>query len=277
MVDEAESEKEMEPASWTLAMFEHDRDGEEKESDRDLTKSWTGKLGLFHFVTPTTCLSSSTMSTFKVPKTKQEQKPRDSKILPGDQVLLRLPNGEVKNVKVEKNACVRKLCVWGDIFLTNTHRNISIGKFGSFYANELVDQPYGLTYEISEKKLKHLPPRTIEEVGTTPRSLLANTLSFQIHRGHWCYQRTYKWRRICTTVDCTRNPSVKTIWGSCHCEFSPLVWLFYFSLQWPDFSLDVRISSKNKLSNMQTTPWKQNTAKINIRSVKKPSTQETRP
>jgi len=45
-------------------------------------------------------------------------------------------------------------------------RTVAIGKFGSFHANELIGQPYGLTYEIVEKKLKHLPPRTLEEVGT---------------------------------------------------------------------------------------------------------------
>ena len=45
-------------------------------------------------------------------------------------------------------------------------RTVTIGKFGSFYANELIAQPYGLTYEIAEKKLKYLPPQTLEEIGT---------------------------------------------------------------------------------------------------------------
>ena len=44
-------------------------------------------------------------------------------------------------------------------------RNVIIGKFGSFLANELIGQPYGLTYEIVDKKLKYLPARTLEEVG----------------------------------------------------------------------------------------------------------------
>jgi tRNA (adenine-N(1)-)-methyltransferase non-catalytic subunit len=32
-------------------------------------------------------------------------------------------------------------------------------------ANELIGQPYGLTYEIVDKKLEYLPPRTLEDVG----------------------------------------------------------------------------------------------------------------
>lgn len=50
-------------------------------------------------------------------------------------------------------------------------RTVTIGKFGSFHGNELIGQPYGLTYEIAEKKLKYLPPQTLEEIGTRdPRS-----------------------------------------------------------------------------------------------------------
>ncbi|KAF8971709.1 Gcd10p family-domain-containing protein [Flammula alnicola] len=87
------------------------------------------------------------MSTFKL--SKSEQKSRDPGIQSGDLVLVRLPNGDVKSVKVEKNMTV------------------VIGKFGSFYANELIGQPYGLTYEIEDKRLKYLPPRTLEEVEDT--------------------------------------------------------------------------------------------------------------
>lgn len=55
-------------------------------------------------------------------------------------------------------------------YLTRTHRETAsrtanLGKFGSFYANELVGQPFGLTYEIADKKLKAVPPRTLQEVG----------------------------------------------------------------------------------------------------------------
>lgn len=44
-------------------------------------------------------------------------------------------------------------------------RSITLGKAGSFFANELVGEPYGLTYEIVDKKLTRIPPKTIQEVG----------------------------------------------------------------------------------------------------------------
>ncbi|KAF8808114.1 Gcd10p-domain-containing protein [Phlegmacium glaucopus] len=87
------------------------------------------------------------MSTIKVAP--REQKSRDSGIQSGDLVLFRLPKGDFKSVKIEKNM------------------NVVIGKFGSFLANELIGQPYGLTYEIEDKKLKYLPPRTLDEVEDT--------------------------------------------------------------------------------------------------------------
>ncbi|KAH6917041.1 Gcd10p family-domain-containing protein [Coprinopsis sp. MPI-PUGE-AT-0042] len=70
----------------------------------------------------------------------------------GNTVLLRLPNGNVTSVKVEKDTTV------------------NIGKFGAFHANELIGQPFGLNHEIVSKKLKLLPPKTwqeIEETGAT--------------------------------------------------------------------------------------------------------------
>ncbi|KAG5647727.1 hypothetical protein DXG03_008450 [Asterophora parasitica] len=74
---------------------------------------------------------------------------RDSTVQSGDLVLLRIPNGDIKGVKVEKDTTV------------------TIGRLGSFYANELIDQPYGLTYEMVDKRLKVVPPRTIQEVEDT--------------------------------------------------------------------------------------------------------------
>ena len=44
-------------------------------------------------------------------------------------------------------------------------RTISLGKQGSFYADELISQPYGLTYEIVEKRLNVIPPCVFQEVG----------------------------------------------------------------------------------------------------------------
>lgn len=67
----------------------------------------------------------------------------------GHTVLLRLPSGETKGFKVEKDA------------------TISIGRVGSFRANELIGHPYGLTYEIRGKELAVQPPRTLQEVEET--------------------------------------------------------------------------------------------------------------
>jgi len=95
---------------------------------------------------------------------KVEQKSRDPGIQSGDLVLLRLPKGDIKSVKVDKNTCAHSTLHFRqrDEF---EPRTVTIGKFGSFYANELIGQPYGLTYEIAEKKLKYLPPQTLEEIG----------------------------------------------------------------------------------------------------------------
>jgi tRNA (adenine-N(1)-)-methyltransferase non-catalytic subunit len=70
-------------------------------------------------------------------------------IQPGHTVLLRLPSGETKGFKVEQDATV------------------SIGRVGSFRANELIGHPYGLTYEIRGKELTVQPPRTLQEVEET--------------------------------------------------------------------------------------------------------------
>ncbi|KAN0100372.1 Gcd10p family domain containing protein [Tylopilus felleus] len=64
-------------------------------------------------------------------------------------VLFRLPNGEVRSIKVEKDSIV------------------SLGRVGSFPANELIGKPYGFAYEIYEKKLKRLPPPTMDEIEET--------------------------------------------------------------------------------------------------------------
>jgi Gcd10p family len=46
-------------------------------------------------------------------------------------------------------------------------RTITLGRVGSFSANDLIGQPYGLAYEIVDKRLKVMPPRTLQEIGTT--------------------------------------------------------------------------------------------------------------
>ncbi|RXW22686.1 hypothetical protein EST38_g3160 [Candolleomyces aberdarensis] len=72
-----------------------------------------------------------------------------SAIQQGHSVLIRLPNGDVKQIKVDKNITA------------------AIPKFGSFYCNDLIGQPYGLTYEIVGKNLKLLPPKGLQEVEDT--------------------------------------------------------------------------------------------------------------
>jgi tRNA (adenine-N(1)-)-methyltransferase non-catalytic subunit len=42
---------------------------------------------------------------------------------------------------------------------------INLGKFGSFLADALVGQPYGLTYEIANKTISVIPPLVVEELG----------------------------------------------------------------------------------------------------------------
>ncbi|RDB29668.1 tRNA (adenine(58)-N(1))-methyltransferase non-catalytic subunit TRM6 [Hypsizygus marmoreus] len=74
---------------------------------------------------------------------------RAPNIQPGDMVLLKLPNGDIKGVKLEKDSTV------------------SVGRLGYFYANELIGEPCGLTYEMVDKKLKIMPPRTLQEVEDT--------------------------------------------------------------------------------------------------------------
>ncbi|CAK5264273.1 unnamed protein product [Mycena citricolor] len=74
---------------------------------------------------------------------------RTSVIKSGATLLLRLPNGEAKAIKVEQNATV------------------SLGKVGAFPANELIGQPFGRTYDIIDKKLKVLPPRVMADIEDT--------------------------------------------------------------------------------------------------------------
>ncbi|KAI0778806.1 Gcd10p-domain-containing protein [Trametes elegans] len=74
---------------------------------------------------------------------------RDDTIQAGNTVLIKIPSGDIRSIKLEKDGTV------------------NLGKFGSFYANELVGQPFGLTYEIVDKKLKVLPPRPMQEVEDT--------------------------------------------------------------------------------------------------------------
>ncbi|KAF9454191.1 Gcd10p-domain-containing protein [Macrolepiota fuliginosa MF-IS2] len=74
---------------------------------------------------------------------------RDAVIQVGDSVLIQLTSGDIRSVKLDPNSTA------------------TINKFGSFHANELIGQSYGITYEIQGKKLRALPPRTLQEVEDT--------------------------------------------------------------------------------------------------------------
>lgn len=73
----------------------------------------------------------------------------DQTIQAGHTILLKLPSGDIRPHKLEKDTTV------------------NLGKFGSFHANDLIGQPYGLTYDIVDKSLKVVPPRPIQEVEDT--------------------------------------------------------------------------------------------------------------
>ncbi len=42
---------------------------------------------------------------------------------------------------------------------------VNLGKFGSFPADALVNQPYGLSYEVVNKTISVIPPPAVEELG----------------------------------------------------------------------------------------------------------------
>lgn len=88
-------------------------------------------------------------------------------IQPGHNVLIRLPSGDIRSVKLDKDSCVLSphCCLPRAYILCST---IHLGKFGSFFSNDLISQPYGLTYDIVNKTLKVVPPRAIQEVGRRP-------------------------------------------------------------------------------------------------------------
>ncbi|KAF8481320.1 Gcd10p-domain-containing protein, partial [Russula ochroleuca] len=67
----------------------------------------------------------------------------------GDTILLRLPTGDIKSCKLEADSMV------------------NLGKFGSFLADELVSQPYGLTYEVVNKTISVIPPPAVQELEDT--------------------------------------------------------------------------------------------------------------
>lgn len=74
-------------------------------------------------------------------------------IRPGDNLLLRLPNGELKLVKIAE----------GD-----GRGDVKLGKYGIFRSEYMLGHPFGLSYEIVEKKaLKTVAQKSIEDIEET--------------------------------------------------------------------------------------------------------------
>lgn len=92
---------------------------------------------------------------------------REETIQIGNTILLKLPSGDIKTLKLEKDSCDLRL-PHSFAHAQRMNSTVNLGKFGLFYSNELVGQPYGLTYDIVDKKLKVIPPRTLQEVGMHP-------------------------------------------------------------------------------------------------------------
>ncbi|KAB5591871.1 TRNA (adenine(58)-N(1))-methyltransferase non-catalytic subunit TRM6 [Ceratobasidium theobromae] len=74
-------------------------------------------------------------------------------IRPGDNVLLSLPNNDVKLIKIPDG---------------NGKGDVKLGKYGIFRSEHLLGHPFGLSYELEDKKaLKVVPPKTIGEIEET--------------------------------------------------------------------------------------------------------------
>ncbi|KAJ7654815.1 Gcd10p family-domain-containing protein [Mycena rosella] len=89
------------------------------------------------------------MSASAPPPPSPQVDTREQTVQSGNTILLRLPNGDTKAVKTDKDS------------------TISLGRLGVFHANDLLNEPFGRTYDIVDKKLKLVPPRTLAEVEDT--------------------------------------------------------------------------------------------------------------
>lgn len=88
----------------------------------------------------------------------------DGLIHVGDTVLLRLPTGDIRSIKLDADSYVTFRIV-PLIKEYPQNRTVNLGKFGSFPADALVNQPYGLTYEVVNKTIGVIPPPAVEELG----------------------------------------------------------------------------------------------------------------
>ncbi|KAG8731866.1 tRNA (adenine(58)-N(1))-methyltransferase non-catalytic subunit trm6 [Ceratobasidium sp. 423] len=74
-------------------------------------------------------------------------------IRPGDNVILQLPNGELKLIKIPDG---------------EGKGDIKLGKYGLFRSEQLLGHPFGLSYEIVDKKeLKLVPHKVIDDIEET--------------------------------------------------------------------------------------------------------------
>ena len=145
-------------------------------------------------------------------------------------------------------------------------RTVSLGKAGSFHANELIGEPYGLAYEIVNQKLNKLPPRTIQELGAQfAQGLeLELTHSFRTDRSN---KRIDKRGQSHTTSYYCRNRNFETVRCPLICQD---LQIFTWGIQ-SLTDLPYRRSSRNRLNNTQISLSRPNTARKSTRSVKKQS------
>jgi hypothetical protein len=79
--------------------------------------------------------------------------------------------GEISVVrKLRRIRMCSDFCCFFTLTCIITPRLINLGRRGSFYANELIAQPYGLTYEIVDRRLSVVAPRTFQEIGRKSHS-----------------------------------------------------------------------------------------------------------
>jgi tRNA (adenine-N(1)-)-methyltransferase non-catalytic subunit len=89
----------------------------------------------------------------------------DGLIHAADTILLRLPTGDIKSFKLEADSYVVAFELSHSLKDSPQNRTVSLGKVGSFPADALVNQPYGLTYEVVNKTISVIPPPAVEELG----------------------------------------------------------------------------------------------------------------
>lgn len=91
--------------------------------------------------------------------------PRKRTIRAGDSLLIKLPSGTTKSFsKVKPTTSVCPLSHQPRIHSSDMRSDLHLGKFGSCKASELFGQPYGLTYEILDGKLRAVLDKSISDL-----------------------------------------------------------------------------------------------------------------